>query len=231
MKVLEIVILAFLMVYIRSEGDISFPPNSFELNPECTVHYDIDTNNNTITAAFEFRLPNRFFGMGFGTSMTNADIWTFEINGSEVVASDRWSYEHGPPSLDTDLVSENNLPGENNLELLGYSVSENGTIVKVRRALDTGDEFDTPITIGENNLIWSYGFGPMLQYHGPNHGTLTVNLIAPQAQTMTTTATNVSGGVAGSTDQKESDVVEGTSVLQSPITAILFLIFMIIGFN
>ena len=154
----------------RSSGDYALPASSFTLGSALTVYYEMSST--TFTAAIKCTVPSVGFSIGWGFSMTNADIWTFDIVSNTVRASDRWSTGQSTPGLDTGQS------GTNDLTLLGYEITDTYTIAKVSRALTTSDTKDTAIVQGTNNLIWAYkaGSATLEQHSSTTRGTGTATL-------------------------------------------------------
>mgnify|MGYP000846909988 FL=1 len=143
------------------EGDLSLPSKKVSLKKGYTLHFDF--LNDTFIGLIEFNISNGFFGLGFGTNMTNADIIAFETNNNEITVTDRWSKEHGKPSLDTELG------GTNDVTRLGYELSGGVSKVKFSRKMNTGDKYDKVIVNGENDMIFSYSTtSKVLDYHENN---------------------------------------------------------------
>ncbi len=150
-----------------TSGDITFPANSFTIEDYFEVYYEFAPEGN-ITFAIKFNAGDQFFALGLGTQMMGADIWIFQIENSELVAGDYLGVGHTTPTQDT----------VNNLEILGYEIAADYTIVKFTRALDTGDSSDVAISLGATNFIWATASGsPTLGYHQSNRGTLQVDLV------------------------------------------------------
>jgi len=103
--------------------------------------------------------------------MFGSDIWVFEVSGSKIKTTDCFGVGNTAPALDTDMG------GKNNLEVLGYEVTPSYSLVKFTRALKTGDPNDVNIRNGSNPIIWATApSSPMMSYHGPARGALTVHL-------------------------------------------------------
>ena len=119
--------------------------------------------------AIKFNVPDQYFAIGFGSSMSGSDIWVFEIVDSAISASDRVGIGYTTPPLDTAQG------GEDNLEVLGYEITSSYSLVKVTRALDTGDSNDAVISPGSTTLIWATASSPTLAYHGTSRGVTTVD--------------------------------------------------------
>jgi len=156
----------------QGSGDLTLPPNSFAPTDYYTVYYELAPPGN-ITFAIQFDKPDQFFGLGLGTNMFGADIWAFQIIDGKVIVHDYHGIGMQMPVLDTSTG------GQDNLQVLGSKVTSTSTFIKFTRALDTGDtQFDKVIQAGPTDFIWSTANGsPTITYHGPNRGTLNVNLV------------------------------------------------------
>jgi hypothetical protein len=111
--------------------------------------------------------------------MLGADIWAFQIIDGKVVVHDFHGIGEQMPVLD------DSTGGQDNIQVLGSKVTSTSTFIKFTRALDTGDKnFDKVIQAGPTDFIWSTANGsPVATYHGPNRGTLNVNLVEPPVST------------------------------------------------
>eukprot|EP01125_Pyxidicula_operculata_P010866 TRINITY_DN356_c3_g1_i2.p1 TRINITY_DN356_c3_g1~~TRINITY_DN356_c3_g1_i2.p1 ORF type:complete len:1503 (-),score=415.33 TRINITY_DN356_c3_g1_i2:457-4965(-) len=112
-----------------------------------------------------------WIGLGWspdGHSMTNADcvILTKDPITEEYVLGDYFSYGLVAPTLDK---SQDVVPLQ-----IGYE--EGITFMEFSRKLDTGDNMDKPLAIGNARFIWAYGSDPYnLDYHqGRYHARFTL---------------------------------------------------------
>ena len=87
------------------------------------------------------------------TTMQQADIIFGAVEHGNAVVLDEFSaHAFGPHKPDTDFEGGvNNITEYAGVEKDGY------TIIEFRRKLDTGDDFDHPVTTGINKIIWAYG--------------------------------------------------------------------------
>jgi hypothetical protein len=96
-----------------------------------------------------------FVALGFqpDTTMQQADIVFGAVEHGKAVVLDEYSAQaFGPHVPDTDFDGGvNNITEYAGVEKDGY------TIIEFRRKLDTGDDFDHPVTTGINKIIWAYG--------------------------------------------------------------------------
>jgi len=76
--------------------------------------------------------------------------------------------DNGPHPPDTELGVTNDI-----LEF-GGSEEDGFTTIEFKRALDTGDDHDNPLSKGVNKIIWSYGSSdsPTLKHFNRGYGEL-----------------------------------------------------------
>jgi len=76
----------------------------------------------------------------------------------------------------TSHVADTGLGGSDDLLEKAASESEKGTVLEFKRKLDTGDEYDKPITTGEHTVQLAYSdTDDFTSYHGSNRSTVTIN--------------------------------------------------------
>ncbi|CAD8208926.1 unnamed protein product [Paramecium octaurelia] len=94
-----------------------------------------------------------YFSLGLGKSMSDADLWVFEVYENAITVNDSYCVKHGRPPTD---VSEG---GTEDIQLLGYYYNKDGkTGVKFKRSATTGDQHDKPLVEGEAvEFIWAHG--------------------------------------------------------------------------
>ncbi|CAD8098235.1 unnamed protein product [Paramecium primaurelia] len=94
-----------------------------------------------------------YFSLGLGKSMSDADLWVFEVYDNVITVNDSYCVKHGRPP--TDISSG----GTDDLQLLGYYYNQNGkTGVKFKRLVKTGDQYDKDLIEGEAvDFIWAHG--------------------------------------------------------------------------
>ena len=95
-----------------------------------------------------------YVSIGFqpGSGMKDADIVLGFVEGVNVTVIDSFSTgDVGPHPEDTQLGGTNNI--------IEYGGSENDgfTTIEFKRALNTGDEYDIPLIMGLNKIMWSFG--------------------------------------------------------------------------
>ena len=157
--------------------------NTWNLDNSMTVKARLPT---TSTIEFEITAPSTgWCGFGFGTSMTNTDMFIIESTGSGVTFTDRYSTGQSAPGSDTtsDITGSTSTSGSTNT----YTISRN---------LNTGDSQDYMISDGSHNMIYSYGSSTSMGYHGvSNYGAIT---LTTDSSTRTTSIS--SGSVSIDTD-------------------------------
>lgn len=91
-------------------------------------------------------------GIQPGSRMKGADIVIGYVKDGKTTVSDQFSAgDFGPHKADTEFEGVDNI-----LEFGGKEEGEYTTI-EFKRALNTGDKFDHPLSPGLNDVIWSYG--------------------------------------------------------------------------
>ena len=105
------------------------------------------------------------------TAMKDADMVFGFVKDGETTVYDLFSTGNfGPHPPDTELGGSDDI-----LEFGGKE--ENGfTTIEFKRALDTGDQYDKPLTEGVNNIIWSYGGSDGLTIKHSKRGTGEIQL-------------------------------------------------------
>lgn len=123
----------------------------------------------TTSIVFKIEAPSTgWVGFGFGTSMTNTDMFVITASGSTGTITDRFSTGRSAPGLDTtnDYTMTTVTSGSTNT----YTVTRN---------LNTGDSNDYIIRDGDTNMIYSYGTTAAMTYHGNgNYGSLKLTVSA-----------------------------------------------------
>ena len=94
-----------------------------------------------------------FIAVGFqpGSRMKDADIIFGFVEDREVTVFDLFSTgDFGPHPEDIQLGGTNSI--------IEFGGSEEGgfTTIELKRALDTGDEYDIPLVKGSNKIIWCW---------------------------------------------------------------------------
>ena len=106
-----------------------------------------------------------------GSLMKDADIVFGFVKDEEVAVYDMFSignYGSHPP--DTELG------GTNDILEFGGSEEDGFTTIEFKRALDTGDDYDNPLSKGVNKIIWSYGSSDSPTLRHTNRGYGEINL-------------------------------------------------------
>jgi len=121
-------------------------------------------NSDSITMALRWNTGGHL-ALGFGKSMDNIDIISFEYINNQISIYDRWSDSRSTPSLDSQMGGKNDLT----LQSFLSSDSQGYTIVKFIRALNTGDQFD--YIIQQTNVTFCLAFSDekSMSYHGSNY--------------------------------------------------------------
>ncbi|KRX06844.1 hypothetical protein PPERSA_11489 [Pseudocohnilembus persalinus] len=98
-----------------------------------------------------------WMSFGIGENMNDADVFIIEINGNIIELSDGSLSGHHAPNIDS----------QNDLDLLGYSISDSKTQVKFQRAFETGDSNDKDLKKDEKyTFIAAYTDSKSLEQHG-----------------------------------------------------------------
>ncbi len=91
-------------------------------------------------------------GVQPGQAMQDAAIIIGFVDDSGADVTDQFSTGiFGPHSPDTELG------GEYNILESGGATADGATVIEFSRLLDTGDEYDKPLSSGDNGIIWSFG--------------------------------------------------------------------------
>jgi len=91
-------------------------------------------------------------GIQPGSLMKDADMVLGSVEDGEDAVSDQFSTgDFGPHKADTELGGTDDILEFGGKEAGGY------TIIEFKRALNTGDKYDHPLSKGANKIIWSYG--------------------------------------------------------------------------
>jgi hypothetical protein len=91
-------------------------------------------------------------GIQPGLLMKDADMVLGSVEDGKASVSDQFSTgDFGPHKADTELGGTNDILEFGGKEAGGY------TTIEFKRALNTGDKYDHPLSKGANKIIWSYG--------------------------------------------------------------------------
>ncbi len=92
-------------------------------------------------------------GIQPGNAMQDADIIIGFVADAQVTVEDHYSTgRFGPHRRDTEQG------GTNDILAFGGNEADGVTVIEFSRKLDTGDEYDNPLTVGATNaVIWAYG--------------------------------------------------------------------------
>ncbi len=111
-----------------------------------------------------------WIGLGIkpDSKMENADIILGFVKDGQTTIYDMFSTgREGPHPLDTQLGGTDDILEFGGDELDGY------TTIEFKRALNTGDTYDKPLSAGVNKIIWSYGAADDSTQHAEEgHGEL-----------------------------------------------------------
>jgi hypothetical protein len=111
------------------------------------------------------------FGIQPGSRMKDADMVLGFIEDGNVSVFDLFSTgDFGPHPEDTQLG------GINNILDYGGSEGDDFTIIEFKRELNTGDQFDIPLSKGLNKIIWSFGSNDELEARHTSRGYGEINL-------------------------------------------------------
>jgi hypothetical protein len=97
--------------------------------------------------------------------MKNADMVFGIVKDGQVAVHDMFSTgDFGPHPLDTELGGTD--------DIIDFGGIEDGeyTVIEFQRALVTGDDYDNPLSAGENGIIWAYGSSDSLTFKHSNKG-------------------------------------------------------------
>ncbi|MFC2024745.1 DOMON domain-containing protein, partial [Chloroflexota bacterium] len=91
-------------------------------------------------------------GIQPGSRMKDADMIFGFVSGGETTVIDLFSTgDFGPHPPDTELG------GSDDILEFGGSQADDFTTIEFKRLLDTGDEYDLPLSPGTHQIIWAYG--------------------------------------------------------------------------
>jgi len=100
-----------------------------------------------------------------GSRMKDADMVFGFVTDGEATVLDLFSTgDFGPHPPDTELGGTD--------DILEFGGKEEGrlTTIEFKRSLDTGDDYDIPLSQGVNQIIWAYGSGDKLTQKHTNRG-------------------------------------------------------------
>ncbi len=110
-------------------------------------------------------------GIQPGSRMKDADMIFGFVKDGQVIVLDLFSTgDFGPHSPDVELGGTSDIPDFGGKESDGY------TIIEFKRALNTGDRYDLPLSSGKNQIIWAYGSAdnPNMKHANRGYGELTL---------------------------------------------------------
>eukprot|EP00835_Amoeboradix_gromovi_P000656 NODE_24_length_36516_cov_0.652470.p9 type:complete len:389 gc:universal NODE_24_length_36516_cov_0.652470:11497-10331(-) len=104
-------------------------------------------NNTNIYLTLDASNSNNWIGLGFGSSMTSADIITFELINSNILVNARKASGYARPPIVTDV----------GLNVISASIINGRRIVKFSLPMTPIGSFSNVIKDGKNDLIYAYG--------------------------------------------------------------------------
>mmetsp|Transcript_17059 Transcript_17059/g.22328 ORF Transcript_17059/g.22328 Transcript_17059/m.22328 type:complete len:615 (-) Transcript_17059:1887-3731(-) len=127
-----------------------------------------------------------WIGFGFGEptsgSMIGADIVTASVDDSRgFVEVKDWFVGWSAYPWNSDSLYPVQDPGESDWVALSGYVKDGWTTVILKRSLSTGKEDDRDIVPGKMKIIYAYGYGSEVSYHGLNRGSAEVDFMSPPA--------------------------------------------------
>ena len=102
-----------------------------------------------------------------GSKMKDADMLLGFVEDDETTVQDLFSTGNfGPHLPDTELGGMDNILESGGKEENGF------TTIEFKRALDTGDDYDIPLSEGINRIIWAFGSNdnPALKHSTRGYG-------------------------------------------------------------
>ena len=104
-------------------------------------------------------------GIQSGSRMKDADMIFGFVKDGETTILDMFSTgDFGPHPPDMELG------GTGDITEYGGSEEDGVTTIEFKRALDTGDKYDTPLSQGTNKIIWSFGSSDEITRKHTNRG-------------------------------------------------------------
>lgn len=104
-------------------------------------------------------------GIQPGSRMKDADMIFGFVKDGETTILDMFSTgDFGPHPPDMELG------GTSDITEYGGSEEDGVTTIEFKRALDTGDKYDTPLSQGTNKIIWSFGSSDEITRKHTNRG-------------------------------------------------------------
>ena len=137
---------------------------------------DVTPVSGILNASFFFPINQGWFGFGLpnpatfkpGQSHLNTDMLMFEIMGSNVLATDRFSVENGLPPLDTSLGGKDNLLfGTQGVAGTSTKYPQGVMFVRFLRNFVTGDPLDQSVVVlATQPCMFAFSDLPGLSSHG-----------------------------------------------------------------
>jgi len=154
--------------------NITLPNTCITMNQNFTVCYTFNNDTNQTMDFFMIYQGTHWFGLGFGTRMSGADMIISEIINNAIVVTSRYSPDHYLPPLKTALG------GTNNVFLIDYILNSTTMVVHVNRQQNTSSPYDYDFQgPGNYSMIWAYNPNDTITDHhlGGNRGVVPVLLV------------------------------------------------------
>ncbi|CAD8112444.1 unnamed protein product [Paramecium primaurelia] len=177
--ILDIILGSQIFYYHDPSNDISKPRTHAKISESNTIidfYFEFNQDQKEVTMMIEIDKIS-YFSLGLGQSMSDADLWVFEIDQNAIIGTDSHSTKHQVPPTD---VSQG---GTNDIEILGYYYNQNGKSgVKFKRKSITGDKYDKDLIQEKGvDFIWAHGKNDqslMVSNHGKgNNGWVKIDMI------------------------------------------------------
>lgn len=143
-----------------------------QVSPKVQVRFNpIEPGDTHLEITAVLQASDAWVGIGLGTSMIGADIWTTNSEGD---VQDRSSSSYSMPLADT----------QQDVTVQHHEVSDGVTIVTLRRALNTGDSQDNQLqdrassSDATTDMLFAWGSGPSIHYHSTDRKHMKVPLHA-----------------------------------------------------
>ncbi|CAD8204518.1 unnamed protein product [Paramecium pentaurelia] len=175
----DIILGSKIFYYHDPSNDIIKPRTHAKISESNTIidfYFEFSQDQKEVTMMIEIDKIS-YFSFGLGKSMSDADVWVFEIDKNVIIGTDSHCSKHQVPP--TDVSSG----GTNDIEILGYYYNENGKSgVKFKRKANTGDKYDKELMQQKGvDFIWAHGKNDQslkVSSHGKgNYGYVKIDLI------------------------------------------------------
>ncbi|CAD8105493.1 unnamed protein product [Paramecium primaurelia] len=175
----DIILGSKIFYYHDPSNDIIKPRTHAKISESNTIidfYFEFSQDQKEVTMMIEIDKIS-YFSFGLGKSMSDADVWVFEIDKNVIIGTDSHCSKHQVPP--TDVSSG----GTNDIIILGYYYNENGKSgVKFKRKANTGDKYDKELKQQKGvDFIWAHGKNDQslkVSSHGKgNFGYVKIDLI------------------------------------------------------